>query len=420
MVDVLIKDAKVIVANSQWNGKKVDILIKKGKIAEVGKGLKAKAKEISAKGLCVSLGWYDLCANFQDPGHEYKEDLISGLNCAVAGGYTRVCIQPNTTPAITDKSRVEYLINKSGQHLADVSVMGGVSKELKGEELAEVYDMHQSGATWFGDGNTQLRSGRLMAKALQYTQSFGGKLVTSPMEYDYQQKGMMHEGSVSTRLGLRGIPDIAETIAIQRDLELLNYAGGHIHFNGVSTAEGVKLIKKAKAAGKNVTASVHLMNLIGTDEMLEDYDVNLKVMPPLRSEKDRKALVKAVNAGIIDNITTNHMPQDVENKKVEFQNAAFGAIGLETSFGLYGEYLKKEIPLEIFIAAISTKAYDSTGETRPQFQTGEKANLTIFTPTEKWVYDSTQSKSKNSAFFNKKLTGKVLGVINGDQTSIKL
>ncbi len=421
MVNLIIKKAKIIDKNSKWNGKSVDLIIKNGVIVDIGKNLKSNYKEIDISGIHVSNGWYDIGADFCDPGTEYKEDVYSGLEAAVSGGYTRVCVSSDTNPPISDKSSVSYLLNKSKGHLCDLSVMGSLSKDTLGKELAEIYDMKQSGAVLFGDGDKHVQNGGLMSKALQYTKSFGAVLVSQPMDTSIAGAGQIREGIQSVTMGMKGIPAIAETIALHRDISLLEYSGGRLHIGDVSTKEGVDIIRKAKKNKLQISAGVDILRLVKTDRALEGYDVNYKVYPPLGSSADRKALVKAVNDGTIDVIISRHKPQDEEEKKVAFDHASYGVISLESLFGLYGKYLSKEIELSRFVECISHGAYELTGESIEGIEVGQKANVTCFLPEKEWIYDNAKRKSKssNSPFIGEVLRGKVLGVINNNKTSLK-
>jgi len=421
MVNLLIKKARIINQDSKWHNKITDILIKNGKIENIAKNIKSDYKVFEQKDLHVSLGWYDLNANFCDPGFEYKEDVISGLNAAAQGGFTRVCVRPNTKPVISDKSLVKYLLTKSESHLCDLSVMGSMTKESRGEELAEMYDMSQSGAVLFGDGNFQLSNAGIMNKALQYVKSFNGTLVVTPQDKNIVGHGQVNEGLQSTMMGVRGIPTMAETIALQRDIELLKYSEGKLHVSGLTSAEGVSIVKKAKKSGLNITAGVNIAHLVKTDRALKDYDVNYKLSPPLRSESDRKALVKGLIDGTIDVITSDHTPEDVEHKQIEFNRASYGMISLETFFGLYGKFLSDELPLDVFIRKISVTPYQITAENIPELEVGSVANLTLFSPKEEWYCrkEKVVSKSKNTPFLDEILVGKVWGVINNKESSLK-
>ncbi|MFT5567740.1 MAG: dihydroorotase, partial [Glaciecola sp.] len=400
--------------------KKVDLLIKNGKIEEIAKNISSKYKTIEGDNLHVSAGWFDFNTNFRDPGYEYKEDVSSGLAAAAKGGFAMVCVSPDTNPPIDDKSGVEYLKNKSLSSVCSLSVMGALSKGLLGKDMAEMYDMKNSGAVLFGDGNRYLQNAGLMCKALQYAGGFGATIVNTPLDSNIAGTAEINEGLQSTIMGLKGIPNIAETIALARDISLLEYSNGSLHVANVTTAEGVDLIRKAKKKGLSITAGVGIVHLVKNDSALDGYKVNYKITPPLRSEKDRRGLIKGVLDGTIDIISSDHQPQDVEAKKVEFGYAEYGMIGTETFYGLYGKYLQKHIPLETFVKTITTNPYKIIKKEGGSIVENETASLTFFTPDQEWIFTekSIVSKSKNSPFIEEILVGKVMGIVNENKTTL--
>ncbi|NND95172.1 MAG: dihydroorotase, partial [Flavobacteriales bacterium] len=317
-------NVKIIDQKSSWNKKRVDVVISDGRISDIGKGLKPKGTVIKGKNLHLSPGWIDMKVHFCDPGHEYKEDLRSGLSAAKVGGFTSVVTMPDTTPAVDNKSAVEYLLTKSKDSGVKVYPAACISKGNKGKELSEMIDLDRAGVKMFSDDKKAIESSSLMNRALLYAKDTGRVVSTFPQDPYLGEHGSMNEGKVSTSLGLTGIPHIAETIQLRRDIDLLRYTGSKLHVSGVSTSESVKLIKAAKKEGLEISAEVHLANLIWTDDQLRGYDTKFKLSPPLRSEKDRKALVKGVNDGTIDCISSDHRPEDVEHKKLEFGRAHYG------------------------------------------------------------------------------------------------
>ncbi|MCL4161252.1 UNVERIFIED_CONTAM: hypothetical protein GTU68_031419, partial [Idotea baltica] len=280
----------------------------------------------------VSMGWFDMRANFNDPGYEHKEELNSGLKAAAVGGFTSVALLPNTNPCIETKNDVGYLMSKNQSSVTQIYPLGAVTKGCKGEDFTEILDMHAAGAVAFTDGENPIWNTDILLKTLQYLQKFDGLLMNRPEDTYLTAFGTMNEGITSTLLGLKGMPGLAEEIMVNRDIELLKYAGGRIHFSNVSTAHALRQIAKAKKKGLNVTCDVAAHNLIFDDSVLSDYDTNYKVNPPLRNKRDLKALERGLNSMNIDVIVTAHSPQDEESKKLEFDHADFGMLGLQTFF----------------------------------------------------------------------------------------
>src|SRR6218665_2381448 len=334
-MSLLIKNATISDPGSEHHGHQADIFIRKGVIAAIGKNLKEKAdKVIAGTALQVSPGWVDVLADYCDPGYEHKESIITGLNAAAAGGFTDVFVVPNTQPVITTKSVLEYVLKKAEGHQVNLHVLGAVSKNTEGKDLAEMMDMQHSGAVAFSDGWHPVQNAGLMLKALEYVKAFNGIIVQIPIQASLAQGGLMNEGETSVRLGMSGIPNIAESLLVQRDIELVRYTGSRIHFSGISTPESLALIRAAKKEGLDVTCSVTPYHLMFTEEMLQTYDSVYKVAPPLRTEAERKLLVKALTDGTIDCIATHHQPQDWDAKVSEFEYAQAGMIGQETCLAM--------------------------------------------------------------------------------------
>ncbi|MCB0400541.1 MAG: dihydroorotase [Flavobacteriales bacterium] len=421
-MNVLIKSARIVDANSKHHGKTIDVLIEKGIIREIGKGLKApkNCREISIKGLHLSTGWFDLRANFCDPGHEYKEDLNSGLEAAARGGFTGVLIMPDTEPAIDSKAGVEYIINKTKGNLVDAHPAGCLSHHTEGKEIAEMYDMHLAGAKAFTDNKKSIDSASLLNRALLYSQSFGGLIMNFPNNHELSKGGQINEGIVSTKLGLKGIPALAEELMVSRDIYLAEYCNARIHLTNISTKQSVKLIKEAKKKGLKITADVNAYNLKLDETHNERFDSNFKVLPPLRTQEDIKALIAGLKDGTIDAICSDHTPEDIENKQCEFDHAAFGIINLQTAFAAAHTALKGKLDLDEFIEKITTAPRNILGLKQPQVKEGEAANLTLFHPDQTWTFsrESISSKSKNSPFIGMELSGTVLGVLNNNQIKL--
>jgi dihydroorotase len=409
---VLIKQARIISPSSPFNGQTKDILITDGIISLISDAVNEVADQlIEQPGLSVSIGWMDIFANFGDPGHEYKETLETGARAAAAGGFTDVLVLPNTNPVVHNKSQVEYIIQKSKTLAVNICPIGAVTKNAEGKELAEMYDMHHSGAVAFGDGTNPIQSAGIVLKALQYVKSFDGIVIQIPEDKSIGANGLMNEGIISTQLGLPGKPTIAEEILIARDLKLARYAESKLHFTGVSSAKSLDYIKRAKEGGTNVSCSVTPYHLFFTDTDMQGYDTNLKVNPPLRTAKDQQALLKAVADGTVDCIASHHFPQNWDGKTCEFEYAKEGMIGLETLFGVMGNF---DLAIEQLIRLLSVNPRKIFGLPIPEIKEGATACLTLFNATAEYIFEEKmiQSKSKNSPFVGKKLKGKVIGIIN--------
>jgi dihydroorotase len=413
---VLIKQANIIDPNSPFNGQTKDIFIKDGIISSISNNSKEKAdKIIEGKGLHVSIGWMDIFAHFCDPGYEHRETLETGANAAAAGGFTDIMILPNTSPALHTRSQIEYVIQKSTTLPVTIIPIGAVTKNAEGKELAEMYDMHESGAIAFSDGINSIQSPGLLLKALQYVLAFEGTIIQIPDDKTINAHGIVNEGIVSIQLGLPGKPSLSEELMIARDIELVKYSESRIHFTGVSTQKSIELIKAAKAEGLHVTCSVSPYHLYFCDEDLITYDTNLKVNPPLRTRTDMLALRKAVKDGIVDCIASHHIPQDWDHKTSEFEYAKNGMIGLETLFGVLGDC---KLPISTVINLLAIAPRKIFGIAIPQIKEGLTAKLTLFDPATAFTFDISliKSKSKNSAFVGKQLTGKVIGIVNGNSS----
>jgi dihydroorotase len=407
MSKVILRDAHIVDPNSPHNGKQVDIVIEDGIITRISSALRLDdAEVISSPELHVAPGFMDLHAHICDPGMEYKETLSSAAAAAHAGGFTAVLAMPDTDPVIDNKAQIEYIIRRSKDLPVNIIPAGALSAGLEGKDMAELYDMYSAGARVFCDADKSIAHAGLLVRAMMYANQFGGKIFTRCDDKTVSHGGQMNEGPMSTMLGLKGIPALAEELMVARNIALAEYAGTPVHFMAVSTAKSVELIREAKAKGMPVTAAVHAYNLCWNDELLSEFDTNYKVNPPLRGENDRLALIAGVADGTIDCITSGHKPEDVESKVVEFDLAAFGMTGLETCYALANT--PDALSQDQLIRALSINPRRITGMNIPVIKEGEKAELTAFDPKASWMYSKTKSLSKNTPLLGKNVNGGVI------------
>lgn len=414
---ILLKNVRIVAPSSPFHGQQQDILIENGQISRVAPDIAANGAEVvTGHNLHVSLGWMDVFAHFCDPGQEHKEDLQTGSQAAAKGGFTTVMIVPNTQPALHTKPQISYVLSHTGGGPVQVLPIGAVTKNLEGASLAEMYEMHETGAVAFSDGIKPVQSPGLLLKALQYVKAFNGTIIQLPDDQSISAHGLMHEGIHSTRLGMPGKPALAEELIIQRDLELARYTASNLHITGVSTAKGIALIAQAKAAGIKVTCSVTPYHLSFTDADLAHYDTHLKVNPPIRGAEDVAALKEAVLNGTVDCFATHHQPQEWDAKQVEFEYAKNGMIGLETCFGALRRHIP-QLPLEQLITMLTVQPRRIFNLPQPELKENVPANLTVFEPDAQWTFSTADiaSRSKNSAYIGTELKGKVKAVINRNQ-----
>jgi dihydroorotase len=411
---ILIQQAKIVDKNSPHHGTRQDILIENGIITQIGKINNSKADHtFSSPNLHISTGWVDCFAHFCDPGLEHKETIETGIEAAAAGGYTEVMILPHTSPAITGKAQVEYIVKKSSDKKVIIHPLGAVSKNIEGKDLAEMYDMQKAGAIAFTDGLNPVQSGGLFLKALQYVKAFNGIVIQIPDDASIGHKGLMHEGIKSTQLGLPGKPMIAEEIQTARDINLLKYTESKLHLTGVSAPNTITLIQQAKNEGFDITCSVTPAHLFFTDDNLSTYDTNLKIFPPLRTQTEQPLLKKALIEGKIDCIASHHLPHEYDSKVCEFDHAQQGMISLQTAYAALQTAVGNELTPEIWVELITHNPRRIFGLKQPVIQTNDTANITLFDPSATFTFEEkdVRSKSKNSPFIGKTLTGKVIGTI---------
>lgn len=410
-MEILLKAATIVSPeNKDIHLKKRDIAIRDGKIHKLAASLEAErdAQVLRFPNLHVSLGWFDSSVAFGEPGHEERETLERGLFTAARSGFTDILLSPNTHPLPDSSSHIVFLRKRGRAPGVRSYPMGTLTKCSQGLELAELYDMKNAGAVAFYDFKRSLANPNLLKLGLLYAQNFDGLLLSFPQDGDLKGQGVAHEGEMSTSLGLKGIPALAEELQLARDLSILEYTGGKLHIPTLSTARSVALVAGAKKKGLDVSCSVAIHNLMFTDRELEGFDTHFKVSPPLRGKADTKALIKGLKEGTIDFVTSDHLPIDLENKRVEFDNALDGTLGLESAFGA----LNKLLGLDLSIALL-TRGRSRFGLEEPGWKVGDVANLTLFDPAPAHTLGEGDllSTSKNSMFLGRELLGKVYGTI---------
>ncbi|EHQ29444.1 dihydroorotase [Mucilaginibacter paludis] len=413
-MNLLIKSGTITDPNSPFNQQTADILIEDGIIVKIAKDIQSDAEVFDALGKSVSPGFFDLNCNIGELGLETKEDLQSGSKAAAAGGFTGLALMPNTLPPVHSKSEVEFIVNKAKGNLVDIFPLGTISHKCEGKDMAEMYDMYQSGAKAFTDGKYPVQDAGLMERALLYAQGFNGLVFSYPEDKAIAGKAKVHEGEISTLLGMKGIPSLAEELMIARDLYLAEYTGSNIHFTTVSTARSVDLIRQAKSKGLKVTCDVAVHHLVLTHRDLLGFDSLYKVKPPLRTSEDVDALIEGLKDGTIDAIVSQHTPHEIEFKDVEFEVAEFGIIGLQTTLSLA---LQAGLPVELLVEKLAINPRKILNLEVPAIGEGQQANLVVFDSQQEWAYtkQNNQSKSYNSPFIGKQLTGKVLLTCNNNQ-----
>ena len=413
---LLIRKAVLTDSRHPDTGKTFDILIRDGVIARMAPNIEpvADAEVIEADAALVSPGWMDIGVQTGDPGYEHREDLLSATNAAAAGGFTAIGCFPNTNPTLHSKSQVRYLKEAQKNKGVDCYVIGAISQDCEGKDITEMHDLFAAGAVAFSDGKNPVQHNGLMLRALQYVKAFDGVIMNLPLDHGLAGVGQMHEGMMSTSLGLKGISSTAEELMVQRDLFLTEYAGSKLHLTNLSTARSVDMVRQAKQKGLKVSASVAVMNLIFDDTALGDFDSNFKVMPPLRSQRDSDALLEGLLDGTIDAISANHVPLDEESKKLEFPYAGFGAIGLQTAYAALNTHLGNRLNANLWVEKVAINPRLILGLEPPVLREGALANLTIFDPRKSWTFTevANRSKSKNTPFLSNTLQGRIVAIVN--------
>ncbi|MBK6545629.1 MAG: amidohydrolase family protein [Saprospiraceae bacterium] len=413
-MECIFRNVEIIDPNSKHHLQKRDVWVKNGEIQEIKSKINStkKIKEFAFDKSCLSPGWVDIGCTNGEPGYEHRETLQSLASSAAAGGYTTICCFPNTKPTIHSKSEVTFIKNRSQNLPVTILPIGAISKDCASEEMAEILQMFEAGAIAFSDGRIPIQKSGLLMRALEYLKLIPSTLlINTCVDKGIAGAGQMHEGKTSTSLGLKGIPALAETINIQRDLAILKYTQSRMLIHKVSSAESVLIIKTEKSKLANLFSSVSIFNLIFEDDQLENFNVHLKLDPPIRSKTDRKALIQAVKDGTIDIICSDHTPWDAEKKDLEFQTSAFGSISLETAFAAFCTYLAEDLSVEKWIEQVAINPRKILNLQAQTIQVGSNVDLSYFNPTMEWLYEKDRilSISKNSPFIGNKLKGKVLG-----------
>ena len=417
-MNVLLKSATIIDSKSEFHNTVQDILIEKGVIVKIAKSIKNtdNYKEIKRDNLHISQGWFDSSVCFGEPGFEERDTIKNGLQTAAISGFTSVAMNTNTQPILDTSADISFINSKAQNHAVKLLPIGALTKASKGEHISEMFDMTNAGAHAFYDYKTPIANANTLKIALQYASNFDGLVCSYPQDDSISKQGVVNEHKTSTTLGLKGIPNLSEALQVSRDLFLLEYTNGKLHIPTISTAESVELIREAKKKKLNVTCSVAIHNLFFTDEVLNTFDTNFKVLPPLRIQKDVDALIEGVKDGTIDMVTSDHNPLNIELKNIEFDHASYGTIGLESAFGALNTIfsLKKSI-------SILTRGKERFGIESSNVSVGNKANVTLFNPFEKHTFTTSliSSKSKNSIFLNAELKGQVYGIIANNKLIIK-
>lgn len=417
-MNLLLQDVLIVDKNADYHLQKRDVFIRQGIIQKIGKKLKApeKTEIVKINDLHISPGWVDMIAFGGEPGFEHKEDFQHLCKSGISGGYTTICCLPNTSPALHSKAEIAFIKNKSDKLPIDILPIGALTLNCAGKNMAEIFDMHQSGAIAFSEGNKHELSAGNLLRSLLYLKTFNGLLIHFPDTPSISADGLMNEGLSSSILGLKGIPNIAEEMEVYRAIQLCAYTSSKLHLAGISTSGSVELIKKAKQQKIALSACVTPYNILLSDTQMENFDANLKLFPPLRNTLDIQALIKGIAQDTIDVISSHHFPQEIECKNVEFDYAEPGMIGLQTAFAAAHTALNTKVSIEKIIEKLSHNPRKILGISPAAIQEGEAADISLFLPHKKWKFETSQilSKSKNTPFINFEFIGKPIGVVKNN------
>lgn len=390
IMKTLLRHVTIIDTDSSYHGQTQDILIEDGNIKQISSEITCQDADEVLENCYISQGWTDSSVSFGEPGYEERETLAHGVKVACESGFTQVMLNPNTHPITESRSQVGFLKRATQGAITEIFPIGALTTESKGEYLAELYDMQSAGAVAFGDYKRYIPQANLLKIALQYTAPFSGIVISFPCDRSIMGKGVVNEHIASTRLGLKGIPALAEEIIVERDLSILEYAGGRLHIPTISTEKSVALIAAAKAKGLDVSCSVAVSNLHLTDEVLGNFNTDYKLLPPLRDTRHVEALRKGVESGVIDMVTSDHCPLDIECKAKEFDLAEFGSIGLEATLGIMLRHFSVEKTVEMLTAAKKRFSLPVS-----PIAVGQKADITLFTDKGERVFDKDSIKSSS-------------------------
>lgn len=424
-MNLLIKGGRVV-DPSQNIDDAMDLLVEDGRIKEMGKGLKAPAgaEIIDAAGLLVTPGLIDMHVHLRDPGLEYKEDIITGTRAAAAGGFTSVACMPNTKPANDNKAITSYIVNKAAKEaLVNVFPVGSITQGSKGESLAEMGELKESGCVAVSDDGRPVVNGELMRRALEYAKGMGIMVIAHSEELALVGEGVMNEGFTATELGLKGIPWAAEDVAVARDVYLAEFTDSPLHIAHISTSGSVRIIRNAKARGVKVTCETapHYFSL--TDDAVRGYNTNAKMNPPLREAADVAAIKAGLADGTIDAIATDHAPHHLDEKDLEFNLALNGIIGLETSLPLSLQLVEEGVvDLKVLLEKMTCNPAKILGIDRGTLQVGAAADITVIDPNREWLVaaEKLASKSKNSPFIGRKMKGAAVYTVVGGKVVYKI
>ncbi len=415
-MNVLVRNVKVNDPLSPLHGKILDVFVKEGAYHQFGDSLHPGGEYISldATGAVMSPGWFDMRVYFREPGHEQKETIRSGQEAAAQGGFTGVLLMPSATPPVQTGAAVSFIKEQASGHLVDVYPTGVLTENREGKDISGMYDMKLSGARAFTDDKRTVVNAGVMLRAVQYAGNVGSLVISFLDDPGLTAKLNANESPVTTRLGFKGAPSIAEEIALQRDLSILRYTGHSVHFSGISTAEAVAVLREARKKKLPVSAEVYIYHLLLDDSCLNTFDSQFKVKPPLRSLADVEALRHAVLDGTIDVICSDHSPEDTESKDVEFDYAAPGMIGLESFYSLLQKAFDGKLSDEKLYQLLVKRPREILGLDIPRIAENSAANFTVYHPTKKYKFtaDCLRSKSANSPFLGREFKGKVLACGN--------
>lgn len=405
----------IVDPNSAFHMKKTDVWIEKGIIKKIGKLPEPSKSTIVIKGeeLFFSPGWIDGQARIGEPGNEDAETFHSICNAAIKGGISDIVAVPSSNPPTYQAAQVAYIL-QNGKSNVRFHPIGCISEQMQGKQLSEIFDMKNAGAIAFSDDKNPI-STTLLSRALEYSKTFNGLVIVLPFNHELNPGGLVHEGRTSTLMGTKGLSHVSEYMQIQRDLEILKYSGGRLHFSNISCSESVELIRKAKKAGMHVTCAISAHQLSFTDEDLIQFPSNLKVLPPFRTAKDRDSLIKGLTDGTIDIIVSDHTPVIIEEKNVEFEYASFGMSNIQHAFQIAYTALEGDLSLEDFIAKWTTEPARVFGIPLPVIAEGNVVRATLFTTAESTLVQKSEWKSKsiNTPFMGQWLSGKVLDTFLG-------